>query len=252
MAPGAILALCHCHYPDLVPELARLLRRLPRGAVLHVTSSRPDVLEAWERERRAVRVPLHVHRVENRGRDIRPFFAVARDLHLPPGAIVLKLHGKKSPYTAQGDRWRQDLTGGLLPDAFAAHRTLARFRADPDLAMVGPPRSFVSHPVYWGGNRQPVAAVLSAWNGRGCADEDLGFFAGSMFWIEGGFLASVAKRVDLDAFEPEPLPQDGGYAHVIERALAMAARQRGRTVAEIGLPGPIDPDRVRARKVPYL
>ena len=55
--PGSVLAICHCHSPDLVPELARALLALPRGAELHVSSADPAVFAAWEPFRRRSRAP---------------------------------------------------------------------------------------------------------------------------------------------------------------------------------------------------
>ena len=248
---GPIVAVCHCHHPDLVPELCAALGRLPDDTPIHVTSSRPEVFERW-RECDVRPAATAFHDTENRGRDLRPFFEVARRLDLSAETLVLKLHGKRSAYSAQGERWRRALIGGLLPDRRSPRWVAARFRADTRLGMLGAPGSFLSHPVYWGEDRAIVARIMLQAFGMLPAEEDLGFYAGSMFWIRADLLATLVPLVDLDAFEPEPLAKDGTYAHALERLLPMAARRMGWRLGEIGRAGAIHPAAVRNRKIPYL
>lgn len=250
---GPVTVLCHCHYPDLVPPLVRALRRLPDDATIHVSSSRAEVFDRWTMLRRRSHAPTQFYLVENRGRDIRPFFELARSLALEPETLVLKLHGKQSAYSPHGTNWRRDLLSGLLPpDRRALGRIAERFRAEPRLGMLGAPRSFISHPVYWGENRETVKRFMRERTGREPDEADLGFFAGSMFWIRGALLQSLLPLVDLEAFEPEPLPQDGAYAHAIERIMPMMARHMGWALGEIGRDTMLDPDAVRERKIVYL
>lgn len=250
--PGSVVAVCHCHYPDLVPELATRLLSLPRGAVLHVTSSDPAVFAAWNPYRNRSRVPVHFHETENRGRDLLPFLTVARGLALTRDTAVLKIHGKRSAYSASGDWWRRDTLRGLFPGPFAAQRILNRFAADPRLALIGAPGSVIGHPVYWGRNRDRVAALMRTMAGAEPRDEDLAFIAGTMFWIRGGFLADLLPRFDDGLFEPEPIPQDGAHAHAVERAIGMAALAWGWHIGETNMTSPLTPESVRHRKVAYL
>ena len=250
--PGSIIAVCHCHHVALVPELARKLLCLPRGATLYVTSADAAVFDAWAPYRQRSLVPIRFHPVENRGRDLRAFFEVAGKLDVSPDTLVLKIHGKRSSYTAQGDWWRRDIIRGLFPGPFAVQRIVGAFRDDPRLALVGAPNTFISHPVYWGRNRDGVAAMMQSITGQSVTDEDLGFLAGSMFWIRGGFLSSLVPSIDFAAFEPEPLGQDGSYAHTVERVIGMAALAQGWHIGEVGHPDPLTRDDVRHRKVSYL
>jgi rhamnosyltransferase len=249
---GPVVAICHVHYPELLPEMLRALRWLPDGAALHLTSSRPEVFEAWRRLAPHLRVPTQLHPTENRGRDLRPFFECASRLALTDDTLVLKLHGKASTYTKQGDRWRGALIGGLLSRAQDVRVAARRFQSDPGLAMLGPPGSYISHPVYWGHNRESVVRFMREHFGSEPHESDLGFFAGTMFWIRGGFLKAFLPHVDLAAFAPEPLAQDGTYAHMIERTMAMAARVSGWGVAEIGVAGRMAPQNVASRKIEFL
>ena len=250
--PGAVEVLCHCHYPDLVPELATRLLALPRGATLHVSSDAPQVFATWARYRPRSRAPILFHPTENRGRDLRPFFEVARGLALGPDTVVLKIHGKRSLYSAQGEWWRRDTLRELFPGPFAARRALDRFHRDPRLALLGAPGSFIAHPVYWGRNRGRVAALMRDITSREVADDDLGFLAGSMFWIRGAFLTALLPHMDPDLFEPEPLEQDGSHAHALERVIGMAALAWGWHIGEVGTAEPLTRDEVRHRKIAYL
>ena len=252
VAPGSVVAICHCHYPDLAPELAACLTALPRGAELHVSSSDGAVLTAWEGFRRRAGAPIRFHRVENRGRDLLPFVTVARGLTLDPDAAVLKVHGKRSAYSDQGDWWRRDTLRGLLPGPFAARRALRAFAADPRLALLGAPGSFIAHPAYWGDNRPRVSALMREMAGVEPAEADLGFIAGSMFWIRGGYLAALLPHIDADAFPPEPIGRDGSHAHALERVIGMAALAWGWHVGEMDHPGPLTREAVRHRTVRHI
>ncbi len=249
--PGPIVAICHCHHIELVSELGRVIGRLPPAAALHITSSSEAVLARWDGLKRLPMRPI-LHRVENRGRDIRPFFEVAKGLSIDPDTLVLKLHGKRSDYSRRGKAWRRDLLNGLLPDRRAPGFVAQRFRDNPRLGMLGAPGSFIAHPVYWGRNRDTIGRVMSEHCGAAPAEGDLGFFAGSMFWMRGSLLSRLLPVVDLAAFEPEPLPQDGAYAHAVERIIGMAALSMGWEVSEVGDPASLDPARVRDRKIPYI
>lgn len=249
---GRVLALCHCHHADLVPEMARCLLALPRGAAVHVSSSDPAVFAAWASFQRRSRAPVRFHPVENRGRDLLPFFALARDLAIAPDAAVLKIHGKRSSYSDQGDWWRRDTLRGLLPGPFAAGRALARFEADPRLALIGAPGSFIANPIYWGENRAAVAPIMARITGTEVAEQDLGFIAGTMFWIRGAYLTALLPHVDAASFEPEPLAQDGTYAHALERVIGMAALAQGWHIGETDAAAPLGRAAARARTVPYF
>ncbi len=252
VAPGSVVAICHCHYPDLVPELAARLLSLPRGAALHVTSSDPAVFAAWEPYRRRSRAPVRFHATENRGRDLLPFVTVARGLDVAPDAAVLKVHGKRSAYSAAGEWWRRDTLRGLLAGPFAARRALRRFAADPRLALIGAPGSFIGHPVYWGRNRGAVGSLMRDIAGADARGDDLAFIAGTMFWIRGAYLAELLPHLDEARFEPEPIGQDGSYAHAVERVIGMAALAGGWHVGETDGPTPLSAAAVRHRKVGYL
>ena len=93
---------------------------------------------------------------------------------------------------------------------------------------------------------------MKSMTGESVADEDLGFVAGSMFWMRGGFLTSLIPQIDLEGFEPEPLEQDGSYAHAVERVIGMAALAQGWHIGEVGNPDPLTRDDVRHRTVRYL
>ena len=250
--PGSVVAICHCHYADLVPELALQLLSLPHGAALHVTASDPSVFAAWEPYRRRSRVPVRFHATENRGRDLLPFLTVARSLAIGSDTAVLKIHGKRSAYAAAGEWWRRDMLRGLFPGPFAARSALARFSADPRLALLGAPGSFIGHPVYWGRNRDAVAALMRGVAGVEPRDEDLAFIAGTMFWIRGGFLAELLPHLDDTQFEPEPIGEDGAHAHAVERVIGMAALARGWHVGETDRPTLLTADAVRHRTIGYL
>ena len=252
--PGEIVAICHCHHAELVPELARTLSKLPSTATLHLSSSRTTVFERWTRSAIPARLskPPSTRSKTGAATSARSSRSPARCLS-EPETLVLKIHGKKSSYSAQGEDWRRDLLAGLLP-RFGRRPAGWRFGSgdDPRLGLLGAPRSFLSHPVYWGLNRENINRIMAEICGATPADGDLGFFAGSMFWMRGALLLDLLPHIDLEAFEPEPLPQDGSYAHAIERVIPMAAHKMGWGMGEIDSETNLDRDAVRERKIAYL
>ncbi|SER49501.1 rhamnosyltransferase [Faunimonas pinastri] len=251
LLPRAVV-ICHCHYPELVAELRDTLDRLPGGIAVHVTSSDPEVLRLWRERWHRPDLPLTTHRTENRGRDISPFFQVARGLRTSPHTPVLKIHGKKSTYTDRGAEWRHDLLSGLVPDRQGVRAILKAFRTDPRLGMIGAPGSYTGRQVYWGGNRPHVEALMRSILGRPAEDDELGFFAGSMFWIRGSLLARILPFIDDNDFPEEGGQQDGTYAHALERVIPMAARGLGYTLQEADSGQPLTPDQRRDREVVYI
>jgi lipopolysaccharide biosynthesis protein len=145
------VAICHCHYVEVVDELIEILDHLPDRTEIHVTSANAAVIEAFNARWLRRHIQLRVHAVENRGRDMLPFFDLLRKLDVPDDTPILKIHGKRSLYSPSGTKWRRDLLAGLLPSAAAALQALNDFRHNPRLGILGPPGSYTSNLDYWGG-----------------------------------------------------------------------------------------------------
>jgi lipopolysaccharide biosynthesis protein len=249
--PQAVV-ICHCHYEEVVDELVSILDRLPDGSEIHITSSSPSVLTAFKTRWKRRHVPLNLLATENKGRDVLPFFTVLRLLNLGDNIPILKIHGKRSLYSPLGEKWRKDLLDQLLPPPDGVKTIVRQFENSPRLAMIGARGSYVSDLGYWGANQDRVSKFMATAGFALPASDDLGFFAGTMFWIRSQCANEMLSSVDFEQFEPERGERDGTYGHVLERAIPMALRSGGWTLLESGKDTDLSPDEVRARKLEYF
>lgn len=220
----------HTFYPDLLGEILELVRALPSRHKLFVTTTVEHAdgvrarLDASGRD-----FALTV--VENRGRDMLPFFKAYQHVRSEGFDYLVKLHTKRSTQRTDGDAWRRDLYGKLLePEAF--ERTLTAFAADPEIGMVGPAGHFVSLSAYIGSNERRVRQIAGRLGLDEKALHDQGFFAGTMFFARATALEPLmGMAFPDDAFEPEEGQIDGTLAHALERAMTLSVRASGMRIA---------------------
>ncbi|WP_228017731.1 rhamnan synthesis F family protein [Phyllobacterium pellucidum] len=246
-----VIVICHCHYEEVVDELIYVLDRVPDTAQIYVTSSNPLVLSAFKSRWKRCKVSLDVLATENKGRDVLPFLRVLALLKLPDDLPILKIHGKRSLYSPSGEKWRRDLLNELIPSEAGVQKIVNEFGNSPKLAMIGASGSYVSDLGYWGSNQRRVFKFIRS-AGSEPASVDLGFYAGTMFWIRSQCANSILSNVDLDQFEKERGQRDGTYGHVLERAIPMMLRSQGWSLREIGDDTELFPNKVRHRKLTYF
>ncbi|WP_027231312.1 rhamnan synthesis F family protein [Phyllobacterium sp. UNC302MFCol5.2] len=247
-----LIVICHCHYEEVVDELILILDRLPDGSQVHVTSSSPSVLASFKSGWRRSKVSLDVLATENKGRDVLPFLKVLALLKLPDNIPILKIHGKRSLYSPTGEKWRRDLLNELIPSEAGVQKIVNEFGNSPKLAMIGASGSYVSDLRYWGSNQARVFKFMTSAGSNPPASDDLGFYAGTMFWIRSQCANEILSNVDLDQFETEDGQRDGTYGHVLERAIPMTLRSQGWSLREIGEDTELFPHKVRHRKLTYF
>lgn len=213
-----IAVVVHVFYPELIREIRGYLGHILEPFDLFVTTPHEaavsQILTEFSLLCSAVCVVLH----RNVGRDIGPFMSVYRSGLLDGYKAVLKTHSKQSKYSNEGAVWRRQLYGALCGDAARVRSTLDLLRR-PQVGLVGPDASFLTHEHFWGGNKARVTALLSS---VGVIEEgqalQLGFFAGSMFWFKPRALR-LLKSIPWERFEfePEAGQRDATLAHAIER-----------------------------------
>ena len=239
-APGIRLAVVvHVYFPEVLEEMLPGLETIVEPFDLYLTTPHEALIAPLLRRCAPLAHSVTEALVENRGRDIAPFVRLLRDGLFGGYLAVLKLHSKKSGYSAQGDAWRRSLVAELIGDSLKVRRAVALFETG-NVGLVGPHGDYLSHDTFWGSNRERVAALLAtADNPAGDARETpLGFFAGSMFWFAPEALADLSQVPDDRlAFEPEAGQQDGTVAHALERVFAPLSRRRGFMVTTLPLKG---------------
>jgi len=225
-------AVVHVYYAEVWPYLESRLTRLGGHEV--------DVFVTIPRKNRKTIALIHESFpaarcivVPNRGRDVLPFVLVARRLADIGYEAVLKVHSKKSLHFGGGDQWRDGMLDELLPEAPEVLTSILDTLAEPNTGMVGPRSTYFPLSTYWSGNAVAVKALIApAVSGEALArlevPQELGFFAGTMFWTR---LDAIRALLDVQAldFVREPTPKDGTLAHALERAMPVLPELLGRT-----------------------
>ena len=229
---GRVAVVMHVYYPDLWPEFADRLRRLPGDFDVFVTLTyRGDETDDLAGEIRRDFPRAFVHPVENRGRDILPFLRLVNAGALDGYEAVCKIHTKKSPHREDGDIWRRHLIDGVLPDEGLEH-LLSAFLSDPTAAFWVADGQHYSDPRWWGSNFEATQSLLRRVEieiGRA----DLSFPAGSIYWLK-PLMVGMLKAMKLRPghFDPEEAQVDGTLAHAMERAIGILARAAGQHVVQ--------------------
>jgi hypothetical protein len=244
-----VVVVAHLYYRDLVPEILEQLANIPEGFDLVVTM--PD----WGNRQiaglvRAAYPDALLYPAANRGRDIGPFLDVLPAILEHDYDAILKIQTKAGFFRdgrlvpERGRFWRESVFDMLLGSKKQTAETIAAFRADATLAMVGPA------PFYLPLSRNPYSddgALLERVLGSELASDEAGFFAGTMFWVRPDCLSPLMTAgLSIESFAPETGANDGALAHLVERLFGQAALQKGRLDAVddsgtlVGNPTPLD------------
>lgn len=227
-----IAVFVHVHYPCIWREMATFLaERLTVPFHLVVTTSLAED---------EIALPLtdallssRILRMENRGRDIRPFLVALSQTN--GFEIGLKLHTKKSPQRTDGDEWREELLSTLLPPAPGVGDIVARLSGNGKIGLVTPDGFSLSVRPWifgnWPGMRQAMSAI--GYNLVASDLRDIYFSAGSMFWFRRSALLGLADPRLLPLFEPEGGQLDSTLAHAIERLFPIETRRRGQVTISV-------------------
>ncbi|WP_394696431.1 glycoside hydrolase family 99-like domain-containing protein [Pseudoxanthomonas japonensis] len=216
----------HAWYMPELSQLARSVRSAALDAPIYVTCAiehHDEVLRAFAR---VGLHDIHVTTVDNRGRDVLPFLATAARLIGQGYDWVLKLHTKRSPHLADGYRWREELTEGLLA---SPHELIAALARNVKHGVVVADGHLLPLHDYLGANEAAVRSLVLRMGGN--PDEALAldrFPSGSMYWLR---LEALRPLLDVGItesdFEVERNQLDGTFAHAIERIIGCSGRLAG-------------------------
>ena len=228
--PMKAAVIVHVYYPELWPEIANFLKLWESAFGLYITipvhadASFIDAVRAeWPQ---AV-----LWTVENRGRDMAPFLAIAAQAIDDGHSLICKVHTKKSPHLRGGAEWRRDMLTKLLGN-FSLEQIRYSFQQNAALGIVGPEGYILSGSYYLRLNRRHLSALLKKF---GYEDDPMPFVfsAGSMFWIRADAMKPLLdlklRTIDFEAERGQP---DGTLAHALERAFPLAGRLQGYRIAD--------------------
>nr|WP_290693297.1 glycoside hydrolase family 99-like domain-containing protein [Halomonas sp. UBA3074] len=223
--------ILHLYHTELWDEMASHLAYLegdydlyislpehaPEGTVARIQQTVPDA--------RCATLP-------NKGRDVLPFLTMLSAIRPLGYGQVCKIHAKRSLHRQDGDLWRQEFLGQLLGSKKQVASVIDAFNRHPDIGMIGPAGHWLDYVRYWGSPQSPVRTqTLLEHLGIRISLDELGFFAGSMFWCRPEAMDPLLEMTD-DDFEAEEGQTDGTLAHALERIFAAAAQAAGYRVTD--------------------
>lgn len=230
--------ILHLYHTELWDEMASHLAYLegeydlyislpehaPEGTLESIQKSVPDA--------RCATLP-------NKGRDVLPFLTMLSAIRPLGYGQVCKIHAKRSLHRQDGDLWRQEFLGQLLGSKKQVAGVIDAFNRHPDVGMIGPGGHWLDYVHYWGSPESPARtqALLDALGIR-ISLEELGFFAGSMFWCRPEAMDPLLEITDED-FEPEEGQTDGTLAHALERIFAASVQAAGYRITDTRAPNAI-------------
>lgn len=216
----------HLYYTELWIEISALLQSLGGDFDLYVTlcaETAGDISARILEEFPWARILM----VENRGRDIGPFFEVLKDERIFSYRYICKIHSKKSPHRVDGDAWRTHIYQQLLGDPGLVGEIKQVFDENEDVGIVGPATQLDCSAESWGSNREQMFNLVERM-GLDAKYLKLEFFAGSMFWFRPSALEPLRNLyLGIEDFDSENAQLDGTLAHAMERVFPLSAKAAG-------------------------
>jgi glycosyltransferase involved in cell wall biosynthesis len=182
----------------------------------------------------------------NLGMDVLPFLQVNRDFSLWKYLAVLKIHTKNTK-TVDDAIFGTICMDSLLPNSIAIERIVQAFANNHDIGLLGPELLYRSAESLMYVNANGVQTILNTL-GFDYPKSDWGFFAGTMFWIRGSLLHSMAtnfeaiKALAVNDSSAAVSGGDGTWAHAMERVFGALAKQQGMQTAAMYLDSPAKAD----------
>jgi hypothetical protein len=225
---GRVLVIAHVFYPEIWPELAVRIERIP--APYDVVVTLVEGHSAGLVDRIVAQFPnVVIETLPNRGRDMWPLVHVAELGLIGDYDAVLKLHTKRSVHRLDGDAWRERLLDALCPTPEGIGLILELMRRDPEVGMIAPAGAVLGQE-FWGGNG-PLIDALAARSGIPVDPASVWFPGGSMFWSRPAPLNRLRKAgLTMDDFEHEVVTLDCTTAHALERFFGALVADAGETV----------------------
>lgn len=233
-----IAVVAHIFYPELANELLDATVRLdePHDLFITLVEGQSDYLKA-EISARFPKAMIWVF--PNRGRDILPFMSLINTGAFFAYELICKLHTKRSPHRADGDKWRQHLISGVLPSKEGTKDIVAAFRQYPDLGLVIADGQIFHDAENWSGNVQHLKNLLPFLSLDIDRASQMPFAGGSIFWIRPWVLRDiVGLNLKPAAYEPEPVLTDGSLAHAVERLFSVVCHAADLRIEQASLVGP--------------
>jgi lipopolysaccharide biosynthesis protein len=224
----------HIYYPDLAPELAKVLANFPASFDLLISTPNPQNEELLRSQFQGMPKlgKMQILITPNRGRDLGPLL-YGFGKQLLNYDYFVHIHTKKSSATNDiGNEWRKYLVDGLLNSS--QERVVKILNLLEDYGLVYPqkfPLIDVQN-CQWGDNLESAAALCEKMQIPAPAPGFIEFPAGSMFWAKTVALKPLLEQpFTSEEFELESGQTDSTIMHAIERSLTHISLSQGYPVA---------------------
>ena len=222
----------HLFYVDMIPEISRSLQHIDGPFDLFVSVVKKDdeflkEVETGFRSRLFYMDKLNIRTVENRGRDMAPFFEWMEELSAYD--FICHIHSKKSLHTSAHAAWAPFLFQHLFGRNTKDMNRIFHLMDKENAKVVYPPdyTRMETEPSGWGSNVEFAADVLKM-DAETLEKEFpvIDFPQGSMFWSTGKVIKKLQSLgIKTEDFPPEPIGVDGTIAHALERLLLVPGRK---------------------------
>jgi lipopolysaccharide biosynthesis protein len=239
LKPSADLAVVlHLYYPELLGYFMNKLKNLSGveyDLFITLPDTKTDSIAFIKKAVPSARIAI----VPNCGRDVLPFVQVIKQINGLGYKKVLKLHTKKSPHRQDGDIWRDEIVGNLLPKRKTVQNNIQIILNKKKTAIIGPAGQYVSLLVNYSSTHHHTHSLLEKIFNKKLATEmvsiadEYGFFAGTMFWARMDALRPIIDTVNVDDFEPELGQEDSTFAHALERLFSVIPELYNQHIFEV-------------------
>lgn len=221
------IAVClHLYYTEQWTKISQRIKLIPEPFDLFV-SCMPEHLHHVTGDVHKLFPQAIIVAAENGGMDVLPFLSINHDYALWSYSAVLKLHTKNTK-TDDDAIFGNLCYESLLANPESIKSVVRSMEHDPEIGMIGPEALYRSAKSLMYVNAGKVQDILTILKIKPSAD-DWGFFAGTMFWVRGSLLRSLAQNfspikeqavLDSNAVKSGG---DGTWAHAMERIFGLLA-----------------------------
>ncbi len=228
--------ISHFYYPDKVDQLFDAIELLNEDADVYATTSElalQNVIRRAEISKYNCKIII----IENRGRDVAPFFYVLNNFDIIDYDIVLKVHTKKSSHLGtDGEKWAESHLKENIGnrDSFIWIERL--FREIKDIGMVFHEKVSIFSDKDKGENKQ-LQILIKKYRLDDQAKNLWNFSGGTMFYTRGSALKELKNvKIQLSEFEEEEGQLDNTFAHAMERLFPLFTKKAGYSVLSADYP----------------
>jgi lipopolysaccharide biosynthesis protein/ubiquinone/menaquinone biosynthesis C-methylase UbiE len=220
----------HLYYIELWDEISEYLNFFGDTPVdLYINLNPECTIDEIEKIRSAY-PKAFIFSYENRGRDILPFLHLFNIIYPLGYKSICKIHSKKSLHRQDGDKWRNELIGGLLGTPALIQENLGILENDTNTGIVVPKGNIYNYQDWIGSNNEMVEKFAKENNIQ--MPRDFPFPSGAMFWFKPLVFKQLYKNIDSRVFKIEQGQLDGTMAHSIERLFGLLCHANGYTLKE--------------------